>query len=192
MNNLAEILTAIMTRIAEIERRQDSRVTQGKVAEVDPKAGTVRLRLGGTDAEPFLSAPVPYAQVAGALKVHSPPSVGQQMTLLSGAGDFRQGLAIPMTWSDANPSPSDKGDEHVLKFGSTTVTIKSGEIIVDATKITLNSSGGTAVLDSSGITLHGEEIANSGSSLTHNGKNVGDSHLHTGVLPGPSLTGPPA
>lgn len=35
-------------------------------------------------------------------------------------------------------------------------------------------------------------VAIEGASLTHNGKNVGDTHVHVDVTPGPADTGPPA
>jgi len=148
---LDQLLADIFRRTAEIERRFDGMVKQGTVAEVDPKAGTVRIRYGGTDEKPFLSPPIPYAQTAGALKVHSPPSVGQQMTAISGSGDFRQGLAVPMTWSDANKSPSEKGDENVLTFGSATVELRGDEIVVKVPRLLIECDGTTLELSGAGL-----------------------------------------
>lgn len=166
-------------RIAELERRADGMVKQGRVAEVDPKAGTVRLRLNEEGAdEPFLSPPIPYAQMAGALKVHTPPSVGQQMTIISGAGDFRQGLAVPMTWSDKNAAPSEKGDEHVLTFGDVRVELVSGGL-----KITV---GGVSV------EITGAGVAFKGGRVEHDEKNIGSDHVHGGIIPGGSNTDVPA
>lgn len=141
-------------RIAELERRADGTVKQGRVAEVDPKAGTVRIRLNEEGAdEPFLSPPIPYAQMAGALKVHTPPSVGQQMTIISGAGDFRQGIAVPMTWSDKNAAPSDKGDEHVLTFGSARVELRGNEIVVKVPRLFIECDGATFELTGGGLKM---------------------------------------
>jgi phage baseplate assembly protein gpV len=125
-----EAILALYARLAEVERKQEGRIARGTVHEVDPDKGTVRLKVGGTDDEPFLTPPIPYAQTMGALKVHSPPSVGQQMTAFNDGGDYRQGLAIPMTQSDTNKSPSTKGDEHVMTLGSTTVRVKGDEVFV--------------------------------------------------------------
>ena len=151
--DLTRLLVDIFRRQAEIERRIDGMVKQGPVAEVDPKAGTVRLRLGGTEEEPFLSPPVPYAQIAGAMKIHSPPSVGQQMTLISGTGDFRQGLAVPMTWSNQNAAPSDKGDEHVLTFGSCRIELRGHEIIVKVPRLFVECDGSTFELTGGGLKM---------------------------------------
>lgn len=143
---LDQFLADLLRRTAEIERRQDGMIKQGTATNVDPKAGTVRIKFGGTDEEPFLSPPIPYAQMAGTLKVHAPPSEGQQMTVISGSGDFRQGLAVPMTWSDKNASPSEKGDENVLTYGPVKITIT-------ATGLTASVGGTSISLSEAGITF---------------------------------------
>ncbi len=108
-------LQVLAARVADLERRLANMHRHGSVAEVE--GGLCRLNLGGTDDAPFLSPWVPYAQIAGALKIHTPPSMGQQLTLFSPSGDLLQGIAVPFTWTDANPSPSDATDQHVLTFG---------------------------------------------------------------------------
>lgn len=173
-----DLLAELFRRVAEIERRVDGSIKQGPVAEVDPAAGTVRIRLNEEEAdEPFLSPPIPYAQVAGALKVHSPPSVGQQMTIVSGAGDFRQGLAIPMTWSDANPSPSGSGDEHVLTLGDVRIELTGGGLKIVAGGVSVDITG-------AGVTFAGGRVE-------HDGKNIGADHIHGGVLAGADKTDVP-
>lgn len=127
--DLGKILTALVARLAEVERKQEGQVARGTVHEVDAAAGTVRLKVGeDDDGKPFLTPPIPYAQTMGALKFHSPPSVGQQMTAFNDSGDFSQGLAIPMTQSDANKSPSTKGDEHVMTFGDLKIEVRGKQL----------------------------------------------------------------
>lgn len=138
-------------RISELERRLANVIREGVVEEVDPTRQRVRLRLGGQGGDAFLSPWVPYAQHAGALKLHTPPSVGQQMTLYSPAGDIRRGQAQPFTWSQAEPAPSAAGDVHVLTFGGvrievradglrialgdSVVSIEPGEVKIEATEV---------------------------------------------------------
>ncbi|OCC05118.1 hypothetical protein BA190_09385 [Labrys sp. WJW] len=190
-----DVLAHLLARIAEVERKLDGMVTQGPVHSVDADAGTVRLRLGGTDDEPFLSAPIPYAQFMGALKVHTPPSIGQQMTALAGAGDFRQGLAIPMTKSDANPSPSTKGDENVATYGGFRIKLDGSDLQVTKGGVSVTINDKVAIVSDvtikGNVTIEGDFKA-SGGAFEHEGKNVGHDHIHTGVLPGPANTGPPA
>ena len=118
----------ILQRISKLETRTQNMTRFGTVTHVDPKKQQMRVRLGGTDAKPFLSPWIPYSQTAGAMKFHNPPSVGQQMMVLSDGGNTKQSVGMPMTWKNDNQSPSDKGNEHVMTFGSSTVIIKENEI----------------------------------------------------------------
>ena len=127
----------LTTRIADIERRISGMIRHGTVHEVG--GGKVRLRVGGTYAAPFLSPAIPYAQVAGDIKAHVPPSVGQQMTIIAPTGDWRQGVAIPLTWSDENPSPSVKGDEAVVTLGDFTITLHADVLTVEGPKVVVKS-----------------------------------------------------
>ena len=169
-------IASIFARVAELERRFANTVRHGTVAEVDVARG-VRLRLGGTDAEPFLGPWVPYGQTAGALRVHTPPSVGQQMTVFSPAGDFQQGVAMPMTWSAGTPSPSGETAENVITFGGVTMKLtgEAVEIEVGGVKVTISGTG----------------LAIEGGEITHNGHKIDDSHKHTGVQSGGGRSGPP-
>ena len=77
-------LVELASRVAELERRFSGTLRHGTIEEVDAAKQIVRLNFGqDEDGKPFLSPWVPYAQIAGALKVHTPPSKGQQFTVLS-------------------------------------------------------------------------------------------------------------
>jgi phage baseplate assembly protein V len=137
-------LVEAFSRIAEIERRQAGMIRHGTVAEVDPAAGTVRIKLGtATGGGDLLSPPVPYSQMAGGLKAHIPPTVGQQFTMFSPSGDYRQAVALPLTWSDENESPGTEGDQNVVTFGDVKVEMGAGElrVSVGASSITLTAGG---------------------------------------------------
>jgi len=140
---LHEQIVSLMRDVADLKRRADTMVRHGKVVKVDAKKHLVKLQIGGTDEEPQESPWVPYAQIAGALKVHTPPSAGQQMTLFSPTGDFRQGLCLPLTWSDDNPSPSDAPDQHILTFENVNITIKK-----DSVKLTVGDASIEVTKDS--------------------------------------------
>lgn len=50
-------------------------------------------------------------------------------------------------------------------------------------------AGGNVLIQSgSTLTLKASSVAIESGSLTHNGINVGDTHVHSGILPGPSST----
>jgi phage baseplate assembly protein V len=171
MNDLVYVIRSIVDRITRAERRLDTMVRHGPVEEVNAKDGTARIRIGGTDEKPQLSPWIPYGQHAGKLKVHSPPSKGQQLTMLSPTGDFRQSVAMPLTWSDKEKSPSEKDDENVLTYGNVRATIKDGllEVKVGDSVITAKSGtielkvgGSTVTITANDITAKSEKIITDG------------------------------
>lgn len=191
----------LFRRVAEIERRIEGQIKHGRVTEIDAEKGTVRLRLNEEDAEEeFLSPPIPYAQFAGALKVHTPPSVDQQMTIISSTGDYRQGVAVPLTWSDKNEAPSDKDSENVITYGDwrvtldeekieakkddTTVRIEGGQVKVTTPKMIFDCDGVTVEITGSGVKIEGGRVE-------HDGKNIGKDHVHRDTQPGTGTSGEP-
>ena len=171
-------IVELAARIAELERRFSGMMRHGTVEEVDTSRHHVRLKFG-TDVEgkPFLSPWIPYAQVAGALKIHMPPSVGQQFTLMAPAGDWQQAVAVPFTWSNQNPAPSKSGNEIVLTLGDVRVTLKDGLLRFATAGITIALNGG-------GVSITGGEVR-------HDGRNIGSNHIHGGVVIGSDPTGVP-
>lgn len=162
-------LVEIAARVADLERRFAGSMRHGTVAEVDPERQRVRLDLGaahGADGR-FLSPWVPYAQFSGALKVHTPPTVGQQMTSMSPTGDFQQAVAIPLTHHDGNPSPSTAGDQNVVTYGNVTMTVADDLVEVQvggallkitSAEITISTGGSSIVLNGDGVTVGGARI----------------------------------
>ena len=171
-------LVELASRVAELERRFSGVMRHGTIEQVDPAKHLVRLNFGqDDDGKPFLSPWVPYAQIAGALKVHTPPSKGQQFTALSPTGDWQQAVALPLTWSDANPSPSQKGDEHVLTFGDWRISLKSDLLKLEC--------GGTS------WELSAKGLKQSGGGIEHDGKLIDKTHQHIDSMPGLAKTGVP-
>jgi len=167
-------LVEMAGRIADLERRMSGMLRHGTVEEVDTKKQIVRLKHGNdVDGNPFLSPWIPYAQHAGALKVHTPPSKGQQYTIQAPNGDWQQAVAVPMTWSDQNKSPSEKDDENVLTFGDVTITIKGDQVTIAAPKVLIKSldvmlgdSGGPRVARVGDLTSDGAVIIEGSSQVT--------------------------
>ena len=84
--------------------------------------------------------------------------------------------AIQIRNRDASTCVSLREDEIVLQVGSSTITVVDG-------LITLSAGGST-------ITL-GDAVGIRSSTLTHNGKDIGDTHAHSGVTRGQDPTGTP-
>lgn len=173
-----EAIAHLARRISELERRVSSQMRHGTVEEVDAAKGLVRMRLGEEGGTPFIGPWVPYSQMAGGFKAHIPPTVGQQMTMLSPTGEFEQAVAMPMTWSNQNQSPSDKPDENVITYGNVTITIKDNLFKVQVGGVTYDFTG-------QGIDVNGGHIK-------HDGKKIDSGHIHGGVIPGGGETDVPA
>lgn len=175
MKQIAELVG----RVAELERKVFGMMRHGTVAEVDTAKGLMRMKLGeATGGGDFLGPWVPYSQLAGAIKAHVPPSVGQQFTMIAPSGDWRQAVAVPMTWSEQNEAPSQAEDENVVTYGDVRLTLKSDSL-------TVKVGGVTFVVSDDGVTITGGKV-------THDGKNIGSTHIHGGVTPGPGTTSVPA
>lgn len=138
VDEIARHFASLADRVAQLEQRVERQHRKGTVAEVDAAKHLIRMRIGGTDDEPHLSPWVQYSQFAGARKVHSMPSVGQQMLMISPCGDFEQAFAMPLSWSDANPAPSSDADEHIDEAAGTTITRKGGVLTLKGMTIVLD------------------------------------------------------
>lgn len=144
----------LAARVAQLEKLMQNMSRHGTVAEVNPSAGLVRLKLGEGDAGDVLSPWIPYAQTGGALKIHSPPTVGQQMSIASPGGDLSQAVATPLGFSDANPSPSSAADQHVMTFGAVTVSVGTDSVVVEVGGSTVTIGTGQVSITSPRIDLN--------------------------------------
>ena len=133
---MSMVVLEALTRIAEIERKLDNLFRHGPVTERKQIDGRwlVRMRLGGSEDEPFLSPWIPYVSPNGGpegLNVHRVPKEGEQLTLLSPAGDFQQGVATSLFWSDQHPPPSDDPDAVVITHPKFKMTLKGGNLTIE-------------------------------------------------------------
>ncbi len=53
------------------------------------------------------------------------------------------------------------------------------------------TADGVLKLNASQVQINADTVVISSGSLTHNGTNVGDTHTHSGITPGPASTGAP-
>lgn len=154
-------LVTLAARVAHLEHRFANTARHGTVEEVDTEKQRLRLRLGEDDqGKPFIGPWIPYAQMAGALKVHAPPSVGQQYTLFAPTGDWQQAVAVPFTWSDQNPSPSQKQDENVITYGNAKIELRDGQLKMTVGDAVLDIASGkiTMTVGGAGYELDGSEL----------------------------------
>lgn len=123
-------IVELVSRVTELERRVSGLMRHGTVADIDMAMFRVRLDLGPAHGGgKFLSPWIPYAQVAGKLRVHTPPEIGQQFTMISPTGDFQQAVAVPLHWSDMFESPSERKDENIITYGDVRIELREEEIV---------------------------------------------------------------
>jgi phage baseplate assembly protein V len=198
---LPEQLADVYRRLGEIERRARNRKRTGKVAEVDYKKGLARVEISKPNGKAFIGPWMPWKEVAaGGIKSHIPPTVGEQVDVVSESGDLTDGVIDMSTPSNANPRPHD-GPEAVVTRGNSRVMISDNSF--DFKTDNVNVETGTTNLKSPTINIEGNirlkgnlfvegETSLTGGAISHNGKNIGDTHVHLDVEPGPSHSGPPA
>ena len=106
-----------------------------------------------------------------------------QLILSVDGGDYNTATVIGMIWSEEVPAPDIPVDDRP--------TIDRLEFD-DGTIVEYDSKRKKLLVDTPGeITLRAKAIKFESSSLTHNGVNVGDTHVHPGVMPGGASTGAP-
>jgi phage baseplate assembly protein gpV len=167
-------------RIAELERRARNRKRTGTVVAVDHAGGRARVEFSAPGGRPYLGPWMPWKEIAaGRIRSHIPPSVGEQVDVVSESGDLADGVIDMSIPSDANPRPHD-GPEAVITKGATRVQIgdDTAEIITPTLRIKAD------------VEIEGT-VAITGASITHDGHEIGATHLHTGVIPGGGISGPP-
>lgn len=92
---------------------------------------------------------------------------------------FQDGLFMPDAMSNGN-APSDAGDRVVIGANN-----GSAYFSFDGSGLYFKCGGVE-------VAITGEGMAITGGTVTHNGVDIGDTHVHTGVVPGGGLSGPPA
>jgi hypothetical protein len=96
-------------------------------------------------------------------------------------------------------SPTDP--ERRLEYNDNETWLKDGnyklgnnkevEVTVDGGTVTINITGGANINSSGDMVISAPSVEITSAALTHNGTNVGDTHVHGGVESGPSnTTGP--
>lgn len=129
LRDIQETLANIGGAIQRIIWENDQSLIHGTVCDVDAKKQLCRVVVGLDEDDQEVKSPwVPYGQIAGTRKIHSAPSMGQQMTLFAPNGDHMQAIALPFTWSDNNPSPSESADEDIDLRGKSKRTQKDGSV----------------------------------------------------------------
>ena len=132
---------------AELLRLLLNLIRFGSIAEVDCSTQRVRVCTGDnlTDWRPWLTLR------AGTTQTWCPPTVGEQVILLSPEGDLMQSVVLPAVYSEQHPTPSNNATHHtihypdgaVIQYDSAghqlTAVIPHGSAMVTADQVTSNA-----------------------------------------------------
>lgn len=194
------------TTALETLRRLDNLVRLGTIAAIDHAQARCRVQTGGN-----LTGWLPWiAHRAGATRTWNPPTVGEQVIILSPSGEPAGGIVLTGLYSEHIPAPSTNSSEHSTDYpdgarisynhatghlrasGVQTATLQAAsQVTIDApaTHIT-----GSLTVDD--LITYGNGIAGAGGSngnvisgdLTHAGGSLSSNGvvLHTHTHPGDS------
>jgi phage baseplate assembly protein gpV len=164
---LIDRIATLEAEVIRLQRRVNNTFREARVEEVYPGEGLARVNAHGAG-----SKKVPWLQRAGDIRDWDPPSVGERVLLISPTGEPGKGLILPGGYSKQYGQPHDKLAEARRVIGETSIL----------------STGETHVIESPRIILRGK-VTIEGPCVTHNGIDIGSSHKHQDVMPGPALTG---
>ncbi|AOD13552.1 phage baseplate assembly protein V [Xanthomonas fragariae] len=150
----------------------------GTVAEVNLATARCRVQVGEmlTDYLPWV------VTLAGTTIIWSAPSIGEQVVVLSPAGDLADGLVLRGLYSDQFAAPAASDTLHVLRFAD------GAQIHYDtdahALQATLPSGGTASITADGGITLNGPLTVNGTTQINGDATITGTATATTDVLGG--------
>lgn len=179
---LADLIVGLKSEVETLRSVIAELVQVGPVHEIDAKKG-YRIKLGEDEnGEPYLSPWKPHPETK---KTSVPLTVGQMVGVINPNGDPRQGLLLRGGYSKDHETPNEDMEANVFEDAGVRLQIKDGKLQVEAENGIEFKVGGVA------HTISGEGVDTEGGKITHNGKDIGDTHKHLNSG-GPSIGGVPA
>lgn len=190
-----------MNSLAEINRLLENLIRFGTVAEVQHVPPRVKVQTGG-----MLTTWLPWlAWRAGESREWDPPTVNEQVLLLSPSGQLANGVAVTGLFSDLIPANGDRAGLHRRTYADGAVV--EYDSVAHHLVATLPEGGTTELISSGGIHIVGD-ITHEGDYIQTGNQNVTGlvtvtqdviadgislvKHVHDGVMSGPGKTGAPA
>lgn len=188
-----------MNNVAELLRLIENLLRLGTIAQVDHGAPDERLPAVRVRSGVLLTGWLPWAGGrAGTTRDWNPPTVGEQVMILSPGGDLSNGVAMPSLFQLNHQPPSNDPGKIAREFpdGGLFEYDHANQVlrINLPGSIEIHAPGGTSWvgnISQQGNMQREGSYVQTGGGLTHNGKNVGHNHAHSGIQPGPANTGGP-
>jgi phage baseplate assembly protein V len=179
--------------ITDLKRRVSNSVMLGTVSQVDHEKGRYRVKAGDLESDWL-----PMAQArAGKTSYYSSYEAGEQVIMASPSGDLSQAVIIGAVATQSTQA-GDKGNIHRIKYPDGTTVEYDHEAkrykmdVAEGGGFELNIGGGASISGSGdALKLKAGAIELESGTLTHNGVDISEHHVHTKVLQGGDLSGPP-
>lgn len=186
--------------LAELQRRVANLFRVGKVVEIDRAKARVKVEFNGVKS-PWM----PWSTGrAGAVRDWHPPSVGEQVCIVSPMGELGAGFVMPGGInSDAHAAPDSRENVHRLDIpsgGAFEIHVGGAVILIDNGKAQIVVGGKTLQIAGGKMTFDGDvEITgkiNATGDITSDADVIAGSihlltHKHGGVQSGSSQTSTP-
>lgn len=190
-----------MNSLAELNRLLENLIRFGTVAEVQHVPPRVKVKTGG-----MLTTWLPWlAWRAGENREWDPPTVNEQVLLLSPSGQLANGVAVTGLFSDLIPANGDRAGLHRRTYADGAVV--EYDSVAHHLVATLPDGGTTELISTGGIHIKGD-ITHEGDYIQTGNQTVTGlvtvtkdviadgislvNHVHGGVMSGPGKTGVPA
>ncbi|MEP4032689.1 baseplate assembly protein [Roseibium polysiphoniae] len=173
-----EIIVGMKLDFEMLKTSMGNALRVGPIADVDPQKG-YRIKLAEGDDGPVLSPWYPHPESGGQTRSWVPLTKGQVVGVMHPHGDQRQGVMFRAGFSGQTQPPSEDLAANILKAFGITLTMKDGKVTLE---------GDFEVKGN--VRLVGDVDFEAGH-VQHNGTNVGDTHVHSGVVPGGADTKEP-
>lgn len=165
----------------------------GTIESLDLAQGTARVRVGE-----MVTGDIPFAGArAGAVRIWSPPSIGEQVVLFCPEGDAEAGIILGALFCDAHPAPASDA-RHLIDFPDGTRV--SYDPDAHKLSIALDGNGTAEISAPGGLTLNADVQLNgkldatgkitSADDVLGGGKSL-KGHQHLQVQPGSGVSGVP-
>lgn len=189
-----------MNSIAELNRLLENLVRLGTIAEVQHAPPRVKVRTGG-----ILTTWLPWlAQRAGVERDWDPPTVDEQVILLSPSGQLANGIAITGLFSDQIPANGDRAGLKRRTYADGAVV--EYDSVAHHLSAILPPGGSSEVISDGGMRIVGDIVHEGNYTQTGNQTITGKvevsidvvaagislvEHPHDEVMPGKGLSGRP-
>ena len=141
--------------LAELSRKVENMIRIGTISEVDHAARRVRVQSGSLLTD-WLKWRVGRA---GETRTWCPPTIGEQVMILSPSGELANGIVTPAIYSDAYDAPSSDASMHVIAFpdgAQITYNHTSGALAVSGIKTAIVRAEESVTVDCPQTTATGD------------------------------------